>query len=125
MHPGKGVDISIVTLAKPINAHFALRCMRHTPPRRASKTSREANTRIDLVLRVLLEVLLSRNPSQRHCTAPICIAEVGLRDFQSRHLRYLFNYTERARGGGRFYLAARIISHFTPKIQLSFDQGAE
>lgn len=86
-NPGKGVDISIVALAK--NAYFALRCMRHPPPHRASRISREANTRIYLVLRVLLEIFLSRTPSQRHCTAPICIPEVGLRDFQSRHLRYL------------------------------------
>ena len=65
--------------------------MRHTPPHRASRTSREANTRIYLLLRVLLEVLLSRNLNQRLCTAPICIAEVGLRDFQSRHLHSLPN----------------------------------
>ena len=71
------------------HALFALRCTRHTPPHRVSRTSREANTRIYLVLCVLLEVFLSGNSSQRHCTAPICIPEVGLRDFQSRHLSYL------------------------------------
>ena len=65
--------------------------MRHTPPHRASRTRRETNTRIYLVLRALLEVVVSRYSGQRLCTAPISIAEVGLRDFQTRHLRYLSN----------------------------------
>ena len=69
------------------HASFALRCMLHIPPRRAYSITREASIRISLILCAVLEAPLSTHSSEHHYTAPFCIAEVGLRDFQSRHLR--------------------------------------
>ena len=72
--------------ASKSHASFALCCVLYIPPRRAYSTSREANIRISMVFCTASEVPLSTYSSEIHYTAPICIAEPGLRDFRSRHL---------------------------------------